>query len=510
MTGRGNKVHPVTTRAQKKKDEAATLGITEMADIPGLEDLLTAGTSTLPDPSPETQEGETEGYEGSREISRVANTVIQEMETSREREEAAQLTIKALEGRNTLLETKINKYQADQGKIIAMLRALQNEREVEKHKVEEERRLMREDREEAHRRNKILEQEVLNLKQGRSSTPTGMPEDHPPSFSSIGHPTLAPIPAPPPQPFYNKDAPVFKAAIPSSRPHERNAEVEDWLADVSNRFEHLPDHLKISNARASCRGTAGLVMKSSPFTDIRVWKEFELAVRQTFKVGSSSSSIFDQLHVLTLKDFQRPHDYYLEVVALVNSGHISHPRKFSEPNHLIRQHFLVGLPSWLRGEVGTWEDSPIHVLVDKAQCAFLRRKNARSTSPAPEPPRRWERSIHAVCDNEVGQYPFPNPQTPPRTRRDLPRSYNDTRSHSPDPRRNISVRGRRSEVICFFCDEKGHFVKQCPFIMLRPGGVRPVPEVSNEESGCADSTSTSTNTHSRSTSPNHRNVRFSN
>lgn len=235
--------------------------------------------------------------------------------------------------------------------------------------------------------------------------------------------------------------PKFKAEISAAFPLKRNQEVESWLRAIENLVKPANDEAYIRAARASCRGTADLIVNSPVFDGIQNWDNFKALARSKFRGTCSSTEFFKHLHGSKLSHNQAPLDFFISVEGLVYQGYRDYPIAVGVPDELIRRVFLQGLPHWLREAIVLREDESLPSLVDAAQ-------------------RVWNLRIHA--SGEGPSVPGNQSSRPMRLRQvaSVERycQYHQSNSHN-----TADCRLRQRTLQCFNCHRAGHFARQCPF-----------------------------------------------
>lgn len=240
---------------------------------------------------------------------------------------------------------------------------------------------------------------------------------------------------------HRDSVPHFKAEVSAAFPLKRNQEVESWLRAIENIVKPANDGAYIRAARASCRGTADLIINSPIFDGITIWLDFKALVRVKFRGTCSSTEFFKHLHSSRLAAGQAPLDFFVSIEGLVYQGYRDYPVAIGVPDELIRRVFLQGLPHWLREALALKEDHSLPSLVDAAQRIWnLRMTTTRDGPSVPNthdsrPVRlRQVASIEKYCQ------------------------YHQTNTHNTE-----ECRLRQRPLRCFNCQGTGHFARQCPF-----------------------------------------------
>lgn len=411
------------------------------------------------DVSPPEVLQEMEG-EGSREINADANRLCEEFAEAEEmpeleREIPDQTPIPSLERRSINLEKNV-------GALMEMMQGMMADFKQERQEnLRRETRRMEKETELERRQSRLEERMDGLMREQQTSTPERERAERPqPSFSSIDRPPST-VPTPVALNIHTKDAPSYKATATCMDPVARNQELEDWLLEMEIRFDHLPDPKRVEIARAHCRGDAGVMMQDEAFATMRSWATYKEEMRQHFKVRTSVGAIVHQLTTMSLRPDQSPADLFQKIRSICLAGSQEHPKSFGDPHQVARYHFLQALPNWLREVIHCSADGPIKVLVERAQENWSGRKLTRSTGQG-NTERRWERHVMAtdVEEDEAECYELAyQGGSGPRA----PRRWVNRDGYDQQPGRG----GRRGQVVCFGCNRSGHFVRQCPFLVLR-------------------------------------------
>jgi len=235
--------------------------------------------------------------------------------------------------------------------------------------------------------------------------------------------------------------PKFKAEISAAFPLKRNQEVESWLRAIENLVKPANDEAFIRAARASCRGTADLIVNSPVFDGIHHWDDFKALARSKFRGTCSSAEFFKHLHESKLNPNQAPLDFFVSVEGLVYQGYRDYPIAVGVPDELIRRVFLQGLPHWLREALVLKEDDSLPSLVDAAQRVWNLRINVTGEGPS-------------VLSNQHSR---------PMRSRQVASVEKYCQYHQSNGHNTIDCRLRQRPLLCFNCQRAGHFARQCPF-----------------------------------------------
>ena len=279
------------------------------------------------------------------------------------------------------------------------------------------------------------------------------------------------------------NVPTFRADVPASQPLRRNQEIESWIKAIENAAQPQSDKALLALARSHVKGVADLIVNGRHFERINDWEIFKYHLRAKFRGTCSSGDFFKLLSTYRMKPSQAPLDFYLELEGAVSQGARDYPESIGDPDDLVRRHFLDGLPEWLQDLLVIKEDCPPDLLAEAGQRAWNRRYGLRTergphTSEdimpqrpnyTPQPQARnsaWPSlqgpqqgyDVYAV----QGGNSHPSQHQPPKRRWC---DYHRMSSHDTSECR--AQGGQQSQrplnIRCFWCQEWGHYMYNCPF-----------------------------------------------
>lgn len=246
-----------------------------------------------------------------------------------------------------------------------------------------------------------------------------------------------------------ENIPLFKAEVPASQPLKRNTELEGWLRQIENLTRPQNDDAFIRSARATCRGSADLVINSPLFDGIDTWELFKRKLREKFRGTCSAADFFRLIYENQMTAGQAPLDFYLQLEGAIYQGYRDYPNAIGEPDELIRRVFLQGLPGWLREVLALKEGDPLPQVVDAAQRVWNTRVGVRhhdgpsQISLAPREPAMARSRPHVAATGEQ-----------------LSKFCSFHKSHTHNTR---ECRAKRDARRCFNCSQTGHIARVCPF-----------------------------------------------
>ncbi|XP_042882480.1 uncharacterized protein LOC122259651 [Penaeus japonicus] len=253
---------------------------------------------------------------------------------------------------------------------------------------------------------------------------------------------------------------IFKAETSAAQPLKRNQEVESWIRSIENLTRPPTDSAYIRAAKASCRGTADLIINGPLFDRISSWEEFKVKVRVKFRGTCSATDFFRILEGYKLKSDQAPLDFYVRLEGNVYQGFYDYPGAIGDPDELIRRVFLRGLPFWLREALVLKEDGSLSEIVDASQRIWNLRVGVKGESEG-----------NVSTPETAGEPEYPRRSLRPRQVAPVERycSYHKSDSHDTADCRS------RQLTRCFLCKKEGHFANRCPFLAARRDEEVPTP-----------------------------------
>jgi len=214
------------------------------------------------------------------------------------------------------------------------------------------------------------------------------------------------------------------------------------LCAIENIVKPANDETYIRTARASCRGTADLIINSPVFDGIDSWLEFKSLVRAKFRGTCPSTEFFKHLQNSKLAVDQAPLDFFVSIEGLLYQGFRDYPVAIGVPDELIRRVFIQGLPHWLREALALKEDDNLPSLVDAAQRVWNLRVNTLSKEGPSAPTNLDPRPVRSRQVASVEKYC----------------QYHRSHNHNTE-----ECRLCQRAFKCFNCDRAGHYARQCPF-----------------------------------------------
>lgn len=115
------------------------------------------------------------------------------------------------------------------------------------------------------------------------------------------------------------------------------------------------DEALIRAARASCKGTADIVINSLVFDGTRTWDKFKETLRQCFWGMRMSAEYLRHFGSYVLGNTS-PWDFYLGVETMVYRGMHDYPGELGAAVPLVQRTFLQRLPPWLQEKLLRIED----------------------------------------------------------------------------------------------------------------------------------------------------------